>query len=357
MENYELLKAAIVVINKNDEGVVDTLEALAGLPRVLAGEVEVILVDASEGRFDRLRARFPVVRWIEFTPIPGRSSIPHQRNQALAATDAETVVFIDASCVPGPEWFERLCGPIWNEGESIVAGSARSPAGDGLRDFAAERITACRYLSEAPTINLAVKASVCQELGGFDERFHYGSDVDFTWRAIDAGYRIRYVREAVVTHDFGDLRAEVRRSHVYGRARARLYMKHRGRRRNLLGSDITAVVYPLVLLATPVFVRRPRTLAVFAIPLVRNRGMRPFLTVGEHLVYGAGVLRELLGWMVRPFSGISSRLGGSSHRGDDHVGGESGDPQTPDDEFVRRGEQEHGEDRLEVTRLRPADVD
>jgi hypothetical protein len=43
---------AIIVINKNDEGVVDILEALGALPRVMAGEAEIVLVDASEGRFD-----------------------------------------------------------------------------------------------------------------------------------------------------------------------------------------------------------------------------------------------------------------------------------------------------------------
>jgi hypothetical protein len=347
MHSPESPSVAIILINKDDPGVIDTLEALVALPQVLAGAAEVIVVDASEGRFERLRVLFPVVRWIEFAPIPGRSSIPQQRNRALSETDAETIVFTDASCVPGPEWLERLCGPIWHEDESLVAGSARSPAGHSLRDVAAQRIVHCRYLTEAPTINLAVKVSVCERLGGFDERFQYGSDVDFTWRAIDAGYRIRYVREAFVTHDWGDLRAEVRRSHMYGRARARLYLKHRGRRRNLLGSDFTAVAYPLVLLAAPLFVRRPYALSVFAIPLVRNRGMRPFLTVAEHLIYGAGVLQELIDWTAQrrpgasppPFSGVESvPAAESSNCRDDHVRRQPGDSQTPDHELVRRSE-------------------
>src|SRR5205085_8148196 len=120
-------RTAIIVINKSDPGIVDTLTSLDALPRVRAGTAEVIVVDASEGRFDEVRERFPRVRWIDFTPLPGRPSIPHQRNRGVASTNAGLVVFIDASCVPGPDRLEPLGAPIESGQETVVAGAHRSP--------------------------------------------------------------------------------------------------------------------------------------------------------------------------------------------------------------------------------------
>jgi GT2 family glycosyltransferase len=284
------MRVAIIVINKNDPGVIATLDALTQLPATADGTAEVIVVDASKGRFDELRTRYPAVRWIAFDPLPGRSSIPHQRNVGVQATQADIVVFIDASCVPGPEWLERLCEPIRAGEEQIVAGAHRSFSGGGLRDQATERQAGLRYLPEAPTINLALERRVLLELGGFDESFRYGSDVDLTWRAVDAGHRIRYEPSSVVSHDWGGAEEEARRSFAYGRARAQLYLKHPGRWRGVMGRDAPVLVYPLLLLATPLFVRRPAALGIFAVPLIRNRGKRPVLTVAEHLIYGAGAL-------------------------------------------------------------------
>ena len=85
------------------------------------------------------------------------------------------------------------------------------------------------------------------KLDGFDEGFTYGSDVDFTWRLNDAGYRVLYVPEASLRHDYGAARRQNRRSYLYGKARARLYRKHRARRMSILRSDPIAVVYPLFL--------------------------------------------------------------------------------------------------------------
>jgi GT2 family glycosyltransferase len=283
-------RTAIIVINKSDPGIVDTLTSLDALARVRAGTAEVVVVDASEGRFDEVRERFPGVRWIDFMPLPGRPSIPHQRNQGVASTDAGLVVFIDASCVPGPDWLEQLCAPIESGEETIVAGAHRSPDQRSIRDLATERLRTRSYLTEAPTINLAIRRSTLDELGGFDESFRYGSDVDLTWRAVQAGQRIRYVPEAYVTHDWGDVRAEVGRSRAYGRARAHLYMKHRSHWRGLFGQDLPVIVYPLLLLALPLLARRPWRLSVLVIPLFRNRGQRPFYTLAEHFVYGFGAL-------------------------------------------------------------------
>jgi glycosyltransferase involved in cell wall biosynthesis len=285
---------SFVVINKDDRGVVDTLEALRATQADVVSTTETVVVDASEGRLDDVRERFPDAVWLPFTPQPAKPTIPEQRNVGVSATSGDVVVFIDASCVPDPGWLPRLIEPIVRDGERIVAGSHRSSGGSGLRDETARLLGDVRYVDEAPTINLAVRRDVVEAVGGFDETFHYGSDVDFTWRAVEHGHPIRYVPEACVAHDWGDRGAELRRSYLYGQARLRLYAKHPHRRRHLLGRDLPALAYPLFLLALPLALVRPRILGLLAIPLVRNARRQPVLTLIDHLVYGAGVLTALV---------------------------------------------------------------
>lgn len=289
---------SLVVISRDDRGLRDTLGALARASAAGGRVLETIVVDASAGRLDDIRAEFPAVRWIVFPPRAGKPTIPEQRNAGVGGASGEVVVFTDASCVPSEGWLSRLLAPIAAEGEAIVAGGVRSTGRPGLRDEAAHFLGGARYLREAPTINLAVARRVFDAVGTFDERFAYGSDADFTWRAVDAGYRIRYEPAALVSHDWGGALAEARRSYRYGQARLRLYAKHRGRRRRMLADDPIAVVYPLLLLALPALACEPvLAAALLAVPLVKNAGHRPLLTLADHLLYGAGVLSEA--WRLR----------------------------------------------------------
>jgi GT2 family glycosyltransferase len=176
-----------------------------------------------------------------------------------------------------------------------VSGLVTGPEGhDSLYDADARRRATARYLSECGTGNLAVRREVLDEVAGFDETFGYGSDVDFSWRVQDAGHRIRSAGDAVVTHDWGDRRRQLRRSYVYGKARARLYLKHRGRRSDLLRREPMVLVYPLFLLGLPLTLWFPYYPALLLVPAWRNRHNGPVRVLADHLVYGAGVLAELL---------------------------------------------------------------
>ncbi len=291
---------SLVIVNKDDRGIVDTLAALSRLNAEPGWKLETIVVDASGGRFDDVRRIFPKVRWIPFEADPIKPTIPEQRNVAVSASDSDIVVFIDASCVPDSGWLSALVCPLVNDGELLVTGSHRSAGKRSIRDeythFTGDR----RYIGEASTLNLAVARRVFELIGGFDEDFHYGSDIDFTWRAVDAGCRIRYVPEAVVAHDWGTPRAELRRSFLYGQARHRLYAKHVRRRRTVWRHEPEAVAYPLFLMIAPLAIISPWIAALLAIPLLKNLRHRPLLTVVHHLAYGAGILTAAaLSWLGR----------------------------------------------------------
>ncbi len=276
---------SIVIITRDEPGLPAVLDALAGQTD---DRCEVIVVDASAEPAVRADAHV-----IPFRGPPGvRVTIPHQRNAGVRAAKGEVVVFLDASCVPEPHWLERLTEPILAGRENVTVGLTVSPPGrEGLYDEGLRN--AGPYLEEAPTLNLAFRRELFTGLGGFDEGFAYGSDVDFTWRLRDRGERLRSVPGAVAVHDWGDARRQARRSFAYGAARARLYRKHRARRAGLWRREPMVVAYPLFLLGLPLTFVFPLYPLLLLVPAWRHRHAGVRRTLADHLLYGAGVLSEL----------------------------------------------------------------
>jgi hypothetical protein len=80
---------------------------------------------------------------------------------------------------------------------------------------------------------------------------------------------------------------------VYGKARTRLYRKHRARIRHIIRKDPVVVVYPAFLIGLPLTLIFPFYPALLLIPAWRNRSHGPLRVLVDHLLYGAGVLAEL----------------------------------------------------------------
>jgi GT2 family glycosyltransferase len=284
---------SVVIINKNDRGVADTLSALQRVTSRVP--FEVVVIDASEGKLDDIAAQFPEVRWVPFASRTGRRfTIPEQRNTGVASAKGEIIAFTDANCVPNTDWLELLTTPILDEGEQLVAGSTVSRGGGSIYNQDHDHRAGQKYIRECPTINLAFRRETFQAIGGFDERFDYGSDVDFSWRANDLGLKVRYVPAAIVAHDWGNTNENAKRSYRYGIARARLYKKHPRRWRQLFTHDITSVIYPVFLLGLPLtFWFWPYPLLLL-VPFIKNLRRQPFQVVQKHLIYAVGFLRELV---------------------------------------------------------------
>jgi GT2 family glycosyltransferase len=86
---------------------------------------------------------------------------------------------------------------------------------------------------------LMVRADVFDRLGGFDEAFWpaWWEDVDFCRRLRDAGYRIRYVPDAVFRHEGGTSVGSLGPAafhRIFARNRRRYVRKHHGRAAALL---------------------------------------------------------------------------------------------------------------------------
>ena len=196
------LRTSLVIVNKDERLLSDTLDAVE--PFVGRALFEVVVVDASEGRLDDIRLAHEWVKWIDYKQPPGvRITIAHQRNLGVRLAEGDVIVFTDSGCLPENGWLERLLAPILEEGEFVSCGPARSIGksvysgvhwwGNANED----------YVPMATTINLAFRREAFDAVGGFDEAFGSAEDIDFTWRLTDHGYRLRWVQDAVVRHDWG----------------------------------------------------------------------------------------------------------------------------------------------------------
>lgn len=288
------MKVSVVIVSKDEPSLAETLNAI-GPPDGTTLFNEVIVVDSSCGRLDWARTACPWVTWVDFAPpSPNAVTIAHQRNVGVATARGDVVVFTDCGCLPEAGWLEHLLAPILSEGEAVTSGPARATGPSIYSGRYWSGNTLNKYVTSAPTINLAFRRELWQTVGGFDEAFQAGEDLDFTWRLSDAGYKIRWAPDAVVRHDWGKPARQLRRSLAYGRGWARLLRKHPDKIRLVARTNPDLLIYPVFLLGLPLTIKWKAYPMLLVVPLWRARHEeRPLLVLADHLVLGAGFLLGL----------------------------------------------------------------
>ncbi|MBU3689693.1 MAG: mycofactocin system glycosyltransferase [Actinobacteria bacterium] len=185
---------------------------------------------------------------LELAPIDGALVVRREhsggpaaaRNTGAALADTDFVLFIDADTC----WNDDavvLFAHFTDSRVAAVAPRVRSIDGPSLLERyetaespldlgpEAARVRPNSRVSYVPAAALAVRRSTFEQLGGFDESFRYGEDVDFVWRAVAAGHVVRYEPLAEVQHrPRGSFEAWIRQRVGYGSAAASLAARHRG---------------------------------------------------------------------------------------------------------------------------------
>jgi len=143
------------------------------------------------------------------------------RNRGLDEARGDVLYFLDDDCVAEPDWTERLLTAL--ESADLAGGSRVS----GRRGLAARLdylstdgpVMAPDLPAGAPahlsTSNLILRRAVVEKTGRFDEGLAMCEDRDFTARARDLGFRLRFEPRARVTHyssvaQFGDYLGRMR---------------------------------------------------------------------------------------------------------------------------------------------------
>ncbi|MCK0168699.1 glycosyltransferase family 2 protein [Jannaschia sp. S6380] len=192
---------AVVIIPHRDDPVRLT-RCLDALVPTLPGGVGVAVVDnGSRGDVAGLVARYPGVRLLR-EPLAGAANA---RNRGVAETEAPLLLFLDADCLPDPDWTETALrvadrGDLVT-GEVYVFHETDGPA-TGAQAF--EQVFAFDFRTYvardgfAGTGNLVTRRAVFDDVGPF--RAGMSEDKDWCQRARARGHSLIYVHELRVGH-------------------------------------------------------------------------------------------------------------------------------------------------------------
>ena len=140
--------------------------------------------------------------------LPTNVGIPAGRNAGLAAAHADIVMFLDDDgWLPSPTTAERLRELFADDPRlGIVSFRITDPDTGAIarRHVPRVRVGNPRASSEVTTFlggATAIRRWVFDEVGVFPAAFFYAhEETDFAWRALDAGWRIRYDASCVLAH-------------------------------------------------------------------------------------------------------------------------------------------------------------
>jgi GT2 family glycosyltransferase len=160
-----------------------TLTALAG--QRTARDFEIVVVD--DGSTPPVGpAELSVAPQARVVPGPRRGRAAGARNAGIAAADGALVLFTDDDTEPEPDWLEAAAGFLSSHPDHVgVEGPVASTPFDPLYAYSIEADGPGSYV----TCNLAFRAEVLAEIGGFDDEafaFHC-EDLDLAFRAMRRG--------------------------------------------------------------------------------------------------------------------------------------------------------------------------
>ncbi|MCI5041037.1 MAG: glycosyltransferase [Donghicola eburneus] len=207
--------AAVIIPHFNDhERLQRCLRALwrAGVPE----DVEVVVVDNGSSPAVVVSGEFPRLRLV-VEPLKGAANA---RNRGVAETTAPRLWFLDADCVPAPDWLDQA--RVVSDRASIVGGEVEvfdesMGRRSGAQGFEALFAFDCQAYVEqmgfAVTANLLTTRELFERAGSFTD----GVPEDKEWchRAVQAGANIVFEPRLRVGHpsrsDWTALRRKWRR--------------------------------------------------------------------------------------------------------------------------------------------------
>lgn len=139
---------------------------------------------------------------LALTPVlsPSNGGPAVARNQGVRRATGEIVAFTDDDCRPDRSWLANLVSPIVEGEADVTTGDVRPDRSDPVTSLWVHTFAIDGSVQGFATCNAAYRTALFRELGGFDEAFRAGEDVDLGYRALATGARHRHVPGALVLH-------------------------------------------------------------------------------------------------------------------------------------------------------------
>ncbi|MEW5760562.1 MAG: glycosyltransferase [Candidatus Thermoplasmatota archaeon] len=185
-----------IIITVRNEGyhISDLLDSLV----VQEQPFEIIVIDAGStddtvSILERYKKEYKFIKIYHHGGTRGAC-----RNFGAEQANGDVLAFIDGDCIANPFWLREIRKGF--EKSDIVAGKTIHI---GYRAFVEldrvelhSRGTDVTY----PSCNLAYKKDLFHMLEGFDPTFRTAEDIDINYRAVTAGNKLEYNKNAIVYH-------------------------------------------------------------------------------------------------------------------------------------------------------------
>lgn len=255
MATAALPKITILVATYNSELTIDAcLKALFELnyPKDF---LEVIVVDGcSTDATLEIAKKYPVK--VVSEPL----SAPAAYNHVMKILNNDVLGFVDSDAKVEKEWLNKL---IPHLGSPQVAGAsgdietwntenvwARSIGYDLKSRYARLK----KYVVRVATMNLLLKKSIIEEVGGFDASLPSQYDTDLGFRITSRGYKILFEPAAKCYHFHrSTVNGYFRQQLQYGKNTAKLYLKHGNLAKGDEITDFGMNIQPFLVLAVLAF--------------------------------------------------------------------------------------------------------
>jgi glycosyltransferase involved in cell wall biosynthesis len=227
------LISVVLPIRNGERHLAEQLAALASQTYARAWEVVVVDNGSTDRTAEIARSwasKLPALRMIDAGTRPG---LNRARSVGAAAARGDFLAFCDADDVVDPGWLAELAGAA---GTGAIVGGVcdHDHLNDGVwRDWVppdrGEALPVKHgFLPAASGGNCGMWTSVAREVG-WNEEFVYGSsDIEFSWRAQLAGYRLARAPRAVLHQRLrSNLRGLASQWYGYGRSGPQLYREFR----------------------------------------------------------------------------------------------------------------------------------
>ncbi len=271
-------RASVVIPVRNGCAVLpQQLRAIAG--QTIADQLQVVVVDDAStddtaAIADRWASEHPQLA-LHIVRRPSRGGPNASRNDGIRHATAPYVLLCDGDDVAAPDWAERLVSALEGQpGERVlvtgrcVALEDEQPAGDTLHG--AVSVQGIQYMLGG---NGGFARQLAYDIGGFDEQILAGgTEIDFCFRAFDAGARLVYLEDAIIGYRIpSSARGLVARQ--LRRSRGNVYLGRRHGTRAGTGRAVDVFVNPWRLALGTVRLAVRGETAAHAVPSMLGRAI------------------------------------------------------------------------------------
>jgi cellulose synthase/poly-beta-1,6-N-acetylglucosamine synthase-like glycosyltransferase len=251
VNDVELPKVSVVITSRNNEQTIgECLKSIFGLdyPKEF---IEVIVIDAvSSDKTLQITEKYPVKAFSK--PL----NAPAAYNFAVKIASHEILAFVDADAKVEQDWLKKLIARLDEPKTAGVSGNietwnAENPWARSIGyDIKSRYARIGNYVGRVATMNLLLKKSILEEVGGFDEGFPSQYDTELGFRISRLGYRIAFERNATCYHfNRPTVRAYFRQQRQYGKNTVRLYFKYSSLAKGEEITDFGMNIQPPLILA------------------------------------------------------------------------------------------------------------